>query len=766
MLTEGIVKTEGERRAEYAKRRKGFDEASFAFEEQDEQETNGWSLLRQNKNNIRMRRPKSAQTVLENRLWNVLYRFGYQELNSQKPLEVELTVDGRLQRTTISVFAKDAETAVVGICKSEPETKALSMRRQIERLSSVQRPLANAIRKHYGHGFKPKLLWVIATDKIRWSSNDLSLASEHNIQVIQSKELLYFEEISKKLGKAARYQFHAEYLADQKVPALTGRKVPAVRTKIGGKRAYFFSARPVDILRIAFVNHRDLRDPTGAPSYQRLVKPNRLREIGSFLNEGGFFPNTILLNFHRSPKFERHTKDKQSGIQFGELILPDRYKSCWVIDGQHRLYGTTFANDTTIENPLFFIAFDGIKTDEEADIFVTINAKQTKVPPKLLAELDGEVKWNSSNIRDRLSAISSRAVDLLNNEGAGALEGRVATPGLSNSDEQPLTLPIFQQAILQSKLLGSINSRTKDFIPGVCWDGDSERSLIRMVEFLGWYFKHLEMINSHRWNSGKSGYLCSNFGVAGHIRLLGEIINFIETKENCNLSEAKLSEIQSIVQEYLEPVFTFIKEADDATFEKRFKVPFGSGGPARYFFALVSLIRDQNRDFEPDGFEEFIQTISQEAAEQADKDVKWIQTVVADYVISLLRQLYDDHFFDKGVPREIQKACQTKRVDDDVDVKLPVETYLDWIHLKKIIEQKAVRDVAGSTLSIQLPEEKNGRHSYFGWFDKLNEVRRIPAHPAGRYYKQEDIDLLNTVTAALKDSLPKEIVEAAHATIS
>ncbi len=43
----------------------------------------------------------------------------------------------------------------------------------------------------------------------------------------------------------------------------------------------------------------------------------------------GIFPNTILLNFHRPPTFEQITKDEQSGVVFGNLILPEQYKSCY-----------------------------------------------------------------------------------------------------------------------------------------------------------------------------------------------------------------------------------------------------------------------------------------------------------------------------------------------------------------------------------------------------------------------------------------------------
>src|SRR3546814_4005057 len=99
------------------------------------------------------------------------------------------------------------------------------------------RPIADAVRSHYGPGFKPKFIWCFVTDNVRWSQEDLRRAADHNINVIRELELLYFEEFSKKIGPAARYQFHAEYLEGQKVPALSGRKAPAVTTKLGGPNA-------------------------------------------------------------------------------------------------------------------------------------------------------------------------------------------------------------------------------------------------------------------------------------------------------------------------------------------------------------------------------------------------------------------------------------------------------------------------------------------------------------------------------------------------
>lgn len=284
-----LVKTTSEKLAEFAKRRRPYDEETFEKALTETRTAEGWIVLRENKATVRMRRAKRHDEVLENRLWSVLYRFGYAELNSGRNFKIMVGTGQGATEKQIDVFAKDDETVVVAECKASEMPSKRSMLKDLNEMAGLKKPIADAIRLHYGNGFRPKIIWCFVTENVRWSAEDLKRAQEHNIKVIRDLELLYFEEFSKKIGRAARYQFHAEYLEGQKVPALGGRKIPAVKTRLGGTTAYMFSALAKDILRIAFVNHRDLRDPSGAPSYQRIVKPNRLKQIGTFLDQKGFF---------------------------------------------------------------------------------------------------------------------------------------------------------------------------------------------------------------------------------------------------------------------------------------------------------------------------------------------------------------------------------------------------------------------------------------------------------------------------------------------
>ena len=236
--------------------------------------------------------------------------------------------------------------------------------------------IAAAIRKHYAPDFKPKVIWAIVTDKIYWSQEDRKRAAGENISVITERELRYFSELAKHLGPAGRYQFLAHFLQGQKIPQLENRSVPAIRGKLGGRHFYAFVTTPSQLLKIAFVNHRTLNDPRGMPTYQRLISKKRMKEIQGFLEGGGFFPTNIIVNFTTRPKFEIRMKDESAGIHFGTLYFPDKYKSAWVIDGQHRLYGFSNLPDQQETDNILVLAFQQMPTEEEANLFVTINHEQ------------------------------------------------------------------------------------------------------------------------------------------------------------------------------------------------------------------------------------------------------------------------------------------------------------------------------------------------------------------------------------------------------
>jgi DNA sulfur modification protein DndB len=117
VLGERVVEV-GAQRAEYGRRSKIYDEESFEKPLGPAREADGWTIQRENRTTYRMRRPKRFDEVLENRFWNILYRFGYAELNAGRSFRVVVGKGTEATEKQIDVFAKDDETVVVAECKA------------------------------------------------------------------------------------------------------------------------------------------------------------------------------------------------------------------------------------------------------------------------------------------------------------------------------------------------------------------------------------------------------------------------------------------------------------------------------------------------------------------------------------------------------------------------------------------------------------------------------------------------------------------------
>ncbi len=599
-----------------------------------------------------------------------------------------------------------------------------SLLKDIGEFASYQRPISNALRKHFGADPKLKIVWLFVTSNLIWSASDRSRAEAQNIQIIEERELRYFEEIAKNVGPAAKYQFLGEFLSNQKIPELANYSVPAIRTKLGGHWAYYFLAPPSRMLPISFVNHRGLRDIEGAPAYQRVLKRSRLKEIGSYLDGGGFFPNCILVNFRDDVRYEKQSSFEDRQISFGNLFLPDRFKTVWIIDGQHRLFGFTEASKDSNSQTLPVLAFEKLSTVAEAELFATINSKQQKVARGLLDELAGELKLTSDDFSERMGAIASRALDMMATESGSPFEDRMKTADLADSETICLTISEIKKAIISARLLGSM-SRTEVEIPGPFSRRNTKETLNALCEGLTAYFSLIQSSNPDRWDLGKPGYLCSNVAIQGYIRLLQALIEFMSGQTGQEPSNLDSEELIDQVKPFLNPVLEFVATTEDADFSKRFKQPFGSGGPPRYFHQLCLIVRTQFPDFAPQGFAEFATEQASEISERADVLTKTLVDRVHRHVITVLKTAYAGDHFDKGIPQKDIKLSAMNKKYEDGDGQMPAENYLDVIDLKKIVEHQQNWDLFKESMDIKLVDDRKGQAKYVKWLERLNEVRRF-----------------------------------------
>ena len=748
---------------EFRSRKNEYNTKVVVASSVEELKNEGWLFDRKQSKRIRLKKIKPFDERLENKFWCLLQKLGFEEMNEGRSFKI--TFDrpaGGTGTKQIDVFAKDDSAVIVAECKASEKIQKRSLQKDIEEFANLQKPIANSIRKFYGNGFKPKILWLFVTENIVWRYTDIERANGENIKRITEREYRYFNQIADHLKHSGRYQFLAEFFANQKIPELEGRKIPAIRGKLGGRTMYTFVSTPRQLLRISFVNHRSLKDPEGVPAYQRLVQKNRMKAIGKYIDNGGFFPNNILINFNNKVQFEATQKDEEAGVHFGTLYFPNKYKSAWVIDGQHRLYGFSAADSTKLDQNVIVTAFEQMPHEEEAKLFVTINHEQKSVQRTLLDDLKGELEWGSQIPTKRIGAISSRLIDTLNEDLGGPLYSRVTAQGIKTTKTTCLTLPSLMDGLRHSALVGKATMKKKAYDRGPLCDVDDEKTLQRARAGLNQYFTIIREANIERWDDGPQRCLCTNAGIQAFMRLLGSLIEHYQNETGNDPKELEVDQLLLDIQLYLEPVLKFIEEATEEDFLSQFRVIYGTGGPREYYFKLCRLVRQNDLSFKPEGYLDWEEGQSEENITKADKQIQEINTLVVEYVFDKFKNLYgeeDNAYWEKGVSdKDMKSSAYRKSLEYPSEERGGLENYLEFLDIRKIVEKKENWPKFKSGLNLPQEEEK-GNAKNLNWMDKINELRRIQAHKTNdRNYKPEDFEFINWVHTelSLKIKLDRE----------
>lgn len=745
-------------RREAVHRRKPFDEKSVTADAVQGHEAEGWEVDRRLKRVTKVKREREIDERLENRFWMLLFKMGYPEVSDGRNFTVLIERKGAEPlRKQIDVFAKDDETVIVAECKASEKLTRRTLQKDIEEFANLKGSISSAVRKHYGSEVKLKIIWLLVTENIIWSAPDKQRALGEGIRVITERELRYYAQVVEHLGKAGRYQFLAEFLKDQQVPELSGKTIPAIKGRLGGKPFYCFVTTPRDLLKISFINHRSLNDPEGAPTYQRLVSRSRMRAIGEFIKDGGYFPNNLIINFTRPVRFEKIAQDESAGVVFGRLYMPDRYRSAWIIDGQHRLYGFSPVGDKYLDQNVIVVAFELLPKGEEANLFVTINHEQKSVPKHLLDDLEGELKWGSTVPSERIGAISARLINLLNADVGEPFYNRITQQGIPSTSKSCLTIPALKDALRRSGLLGRqvLNNSNYD-LGSLCGRTDSE-TLDRARTAMNEYFGYIRNANLTEWENGREGYLCTNVAVQAYIMLFGSLVEYWEANTAADAREMEVGEILIEIEEYLTPLIEFLRSNGAAQIKTAFQVPFGSGGPPEYYYRLCKMIKAKYSDFQPEGMEVWEEEQSEERIRAADAKLQDIVKGMRTYIFDVFRTVHGedkDAYWDRGITDKSIKAEAYKRsLDYDVEERLPLETYLEVVEMKKIIENRQNWNLFKTAFDIPEPGDK-GLAKNLKWMDRINELRRIPAHPAReRHYKADEFQYIDFIHDELRRRL-------------
>lgn len=753
-------------RVAYRRRRDEHDYLKIHPADQAKYEQVGWALHKELQSHVWIKRRKSADRILEDRIWCLFYRMGYPVLRGPKfRISYKRQPDGSTGTKQVDVFAKDDETTVIVECKARDARGRRALQKEIHETENLQKRFAQSIRAHFGNQFKPKIIWIYATHNIIWSETDVERAEAASIRIITENELQYFEAFVSHIGTAGRYQFLAEFLEGSEIPNLQDIRVPAVKGRFGRHTYYSFVVSARHLLKIAFVNHQALNHPDGRPAYQRMINKKRINDIGVFIQNGGYFPTNILVNFVDECRFDllpnKDSADKN--IKFGWLFLPSKYKSAWVIDGQHRLYGFSNIPDKFLDTSLFVLAFEKMDTKTEADLFITINHEQRSVSKGLLVTLQADLKLGSSDPKEAISALASALVRALNNDNTSPLFRRFETPGIASADSQNLTIAEAVKGLVRSTLLGRVLPK-KSRVPGFFSGQTDDETISRARKIMNGYFRSLMEANPTRWEKGRGAYVCVNPGIRAHCQLIQEILQHLASKGAMDGMVQSAEGIVSALVDFVEPVREFISGASDKQVEAKFSRKFGEGGVTEYFYNLCEIAQRKHKEFGGQDFKKYKAREADARVHQADEDINDLQHAISKVVVETLKKIHGTHelpsgekaYWDLGIDNlEIKQAAYKKQQTVPAANRAPKEAYLDLIDFEKIIRQPSNWPHFETIFNIPMTGEK-GKKYYLSWLEKLNDIRRISAHKSPyRNYSEEDLEFVTWVKGALFDNFAK-----------
>lgn len=745
-----------ERKGELRKKSNQFVIKSAHKADLDEYVSKGWELFKTNKTNIKLKRFKSHDVLLEDRVWCLFERMGYKNMNGDKFNISFIREDGSKGKKQIDVFACDDETAIVVECKSKEVRGRRTLQKDLHETICLKEYIRKSIYEHYDGRPHPKIVWIYATNNIIWSEPDVERASSGKIVIITENELQYFEAFIKLMGPAGRYQILSEFLKGQKIPGMADVKIPGIKGEIGGETFYSFVTTPRALLKIAFINHQAFNHPDGRPAYQRMISSGRIKEIGKFIKDGGYFPTNILINFIDPPNFlPLSNKDNTDpNIKFGWIELPKKYRSAWIIDGQHRLYGYSNLDNEYLDQSLFVLGFEKMETRKEADLFITINHKQKSVPRSLIDSLLADICKESDDPKTVLRALSSAVVRALNSDMTSPLSRRFTLPGIPPEATQNLTITEAVNGLSRSTLLGKVVNNV--IAPGPFSGATDDATVIRSRKILNGYFEALRQSNPERWELGRAAYICVNPGIRAHLSLINEIVKYLEYKRGVDFQVLGEKEFVDYITDIAKPLFDFVRQASDDKIAEGFSRKFGEGGVKEYLYKMCELITQKYDDFGSEEFREYLERRDDNRVSEADHIIINLTNDINNHVITVLKKIHGTHHMSSGDPAYWELGIESRRAKDNAYKKqqedppgpkrLPREAYLDILDIKDIIQQDNNWIHFENVFSIPIEGEKKGKKYYTSWLAQFNELRRIPAHKSSlRTYSEEDFAFLDYI---------------------
>lgn len=640
-------------------------ERKVALEELEEE---GWEYVKDYADSkfVKVRKEKPFYERFEDQIWLLFFQMGFKHLNRDANFKMNYDFNNPDFTQQIDVFAADDETILIVECKSSEDLNEVQFKKDIEKLHGQMEGLRKCALKQYP-GRKVKFIW--ATHNCIMSAKDIKRLQEWDIIFFSDSTIQYYSELVKHLGTCSRYQLLGNLLANTEIKKMQN-KVLAIKGKMGGHEYYEFSIEPEKLLKIGYVLHRNEANKNMMPTYQRIIKRKRLKEVQSFINDGGYFPNSIIVSIDsggRKLQFdESPTKLDDSISKIGVLHLPKRYHSAYIIDGQHRLYGysdSEYANTNSIP----IVAFVDLDRSEQLKLFMDINENQKSVSKTLRITLNSDMLWDSPNQNERRDAIRSKIAQMCGEEQSSPLLGRVVIGEDEKNNIKCITIQAIQLALQKCSFFSTFAKNNTIATNGSFDVGDNQATIDRFYPFLEGCFKTVKNECETEWSLGEQGILTINRGIQGIIRIINDVVNLLIAQNKLFPLTQDIDDIINEVEYYMSSLLNHINKLTE---EQRIELKsfYGGGAENKYLHYFQKVIHDSLTDFNPEGLEEYIENTTKEYNATSKEYIYAIEEKLKDVIAESLQEYYGDKWLIKGLPKTTYKEAEKAASDKNYEL--------------------------------------------------------------------------------------------------
>lgn len=719
---------------EKSSRKKIYVSMKIASSELPSMIDHGWEKSKDYKNPkyVGITKEKPANEQFEDQVWLLFANMGFSELNAGGPLDICYDFHDDTLTQPVSVVAIDDETILIAICHATDKVTEKSFSDEIQNFSSKIVGIRKEALKKYPNR-KTKFIW--ATHNYIANRHDLALLDKVGIAYFNDSTIEYYNELAKHLGSCSRYQLLGNLFANQEIKNMDDR-VPAIQGKMGGHTYYSFSIEPERLLKISYVLHRSEANQNMMPTYQRIIKKKRLQDVRSFINEGGYFPNSIIISIDSNGKglvFDQSsTKIEETISKIGILHIPKRYRSAYIIDGQHRLYGYSDSKYAT-SNTIPVVAFVDLERTEQIKLFMDINENQKAVPKSLRVTLNADMLWDSSDFSEQRQALRSKIAQMLGEEPTSPLHGRVVIGENESTSERCITVEAIQSALKKCHFFDTYGKKNVLQKAGTFDLKNIQKTCDLFYPFIEKCLLYIRETCLDEWNKGDqdAGMLTMNRGIQGIIRVVDDIVDMLVDKSMISPKTQDLEDMFGLIRYYLKPLADYI---NNLTVEQRkdLRGYFGGGADTRFWRAYQKAVADARPDFNPDGLAEYWQNEEKIYNEETKSMLREIESKIKLIISSRLEDYYGDSWLVKGLPKAIYTRAKSEADEakyeqisnDDEIVEVPIWNYVTLAECKPIILNGKNWSLLFEDTMVR-PEEANmtgGREPKTDWILRVNSI--------------------------------------------